>query len=52
MRSFSDDHAKGRVALKLMFKATECKGMGMNYMAQDRDQWRALLNTVMKTCVL
>jgi hypothetical protein len=27
-------------------------GMDWNYLAQDRDQWRALMNTVMKLRVL
>jgi hypothetical protein len=34
--------------IKMDLRATEWSGMDLIEMAQDRDQWRALVNTVMK----
>jgi hypothetical protein len=33
--------------IKMYFKETECEGMDWMHLAQDRDQWRAVVNTVM-----
>jgi hypothetical protein len=33
--------------IKLDLKGIGCDGMDWIYLAQDRDQWRALVNTVM-----
>jgi hypothetical protein len=33
--------------IKIYFKETECGGMDWTDLAQDRDQWKALVNMVM-----
>jgi hypothetical protein len=33
--------------IKMDLRETEWGGMNRNHLAQDRDQWRALVNTVM-----
>jgi hypothetical protein len=41
-----DIDAGGRVILKYMIERYDRGGMGWIDLTQDRDQWRALLNTV------
>jgi hypothetical protein len=37
--------------IKIDVREIGCDGMGCINLAQDRDQWRALVNTVMKLWV-
>ena len=41
-----DPGVEGRIILRLVFRKWD-RGMDWIDMAQDRDRWRALLNTVM-----
>jgi hypothetical protein len=41
-----DPGVDGRVILKWIFKKWD-GGRGLDYMAQDRDRWRALVNAAM-----
>jgi hypothetical protein len=50
-RSLEDLGVDGRIILELIRK-TGWKGVDWIHVAQDRDQWRALVNTVMNLRVL
>jgi hypothetical protein len=39
---------KWEVIIKMYFRKVGWDGMGCNDLAQDRDHWRALVNTVMR----
>jgi hypothetical protein len=34
--------------IKIDLRGIGCEGVDLMYLAQDRDQWRSLVNTVMK----
>jgi hypothetical protein len=38
--------------IKMYIREVRCEGVDWNHLAQDRDRWRALVNTVMKLSVL
>jgi hypothetical protein len=44
---FEDPGLDGRI-ISMDFQEVECEGMGWNDLAQDRDRWPALVNSVMK----
>jgi hypothetical protein len=46
-----DPGVDGRIILKWIFRNWDVGGMGWIDLAQDRDRWRALVNTAMNGLV-
>jgi hypothetical protein len=51
-RPLEEQDVGGWTVLKWILREIEWDGMDWIYLAQDRDQWRALVNTVMNLRIL